>query len=324
MLLLLGCTGSSEDPHTPCVDDVERSFASIDASGTALSIGDGTVFEAGNAWRYTLTVDNEFGLDNHLQGLARMGPFLFISGGDAQRTQADVFVGELGGQMLGRVPLDEGDEWHAGGIDLLDGVLAVPTERLRVEGDEHTASLRLFDVTDPLASVPLDVIDLGTNATAHAVGMTRVGDQVLLASWDDRQLDLFWRGDTTPFGVIEAANMVSEVPDAGTPGVNGQSVNLLQQCDGQVYAVLADNTSDLPIDGGTDFAELFLLDVDQLTLTKVASKALVCPPDQGCNFRAAGGVWVDEDAQVRLYSTPYYRDGEAGLTRVGEFAPTAR
>ena len=73
-----------------------------------------------------------------------------------------------------------------------------------------------------------------------------------------------------------------EGDEAGTPGMNGQSVNLIEQCDSTVYAVLTDNTSDFPVDGYTDFGELFRLDLDPPALTKGSSRAFECPENQGC------------------------------------------
>ncbi len=330
LLLAIGACSTPEAP-TPCVPDVPAAFEAVSGTATALAIADGHVF-AGEPLRYAFDQDNDWGIDNHLQGITRSGDRLFISGGDVRRQRADVFVAEqLDGswQMTGELALDQGSEWHAGGIDSHDGVLAVPTENLRGALGPRSASIRLFDVGRDGGDALIEVVPLADGVTtAHAAGLAVVEGTPWLASWDDQRID-WYRGrgtgprdgfESEPAATTNAADVAIEVPEAGTEGMHGQSLALVAECGGGLYALMGDNTSDLPIDGGTNFIDLYRVHPEAgMAMSKVGSRAVDCPADQGCNLRAAGGAWVAEDAEIGVYSTPYWRDAEAGLTRLGEF-----
>jgi len=93
---------------------------------------------------------------------------------------------------------------------------------------------------------------------------------------------------------------------------NYQSINLVTQCDGDLYLIgTHENTL---TQTGEDFADAFLLtngSGDDVAIEKKAIKHLVCG-NRGvnhCNLDAAGGVYVDPEGQLYIYGTEHDNDG---------------
>lgn len=339
-LTLLGCAAEPGSPKpadpavTPCVPDAHAAFSELPAVAAPRSLPDGDVFRGDSAWHYTLTLENGLGIDNHFQGVARIGNTLWVSGSDAMRLRAEVLSARLAGdpqrdRVMDVHVLDSGVEWHGGGIAVLDDVLVVPTENTREALGERRSTVRLFHAPDPHTLTPIAELDRGPGSVTHAAGIARTDRGLLLVTWDDQAFALYRSASADPadgfdphaVATIHASDIAIETAEAGTPGVHGQAVTLLTQCDGEVFAVLNDNTLDLPVDGGVDFADLYALELGAgpAQMRKIASRALSCPPEQGCNLRAAGGVWVSPAGTLTLYSVPHHRDGDRQHTPLGVF-----
>ena len=79
---------------------------------------------------------------------------------------------------------------HASGIQLFDNLLAIGTEG---GTDPHKSSVVFYDLTDPDKPQPLKVKINRQEDTAGAIGLTRVGDSLLLAvgGWDSDRIDFY-------------------------------------------------------------------------------------------------------------------------------------
>lgn len=118
---------------------------------------------------------------------------------------------------------------------------------------------------------------------------------------------------------------------------DAQNIDLLRQCDGELFLLLFQDTSSLsPVVPGADLARLYRVtftpdDAPQSpSLELISQREFSC---RACNFDAASGAYVSPDQQLALYGMQHFRHPLAaidllrdGPTIVGlsEFWPSAR
>lgn len=216
---------------------------------------------------------------------------------------------------------------HAGGLQALGHVLAVPVERGRevnpITGeviDPGASKVLFYDLTNPLSPVRLaNEVDHSPLADeAGAAFMARLADgRVLLGIGraDSNILDFYVSSGTdlhTTGFVHFDTWFESELTGGDSEFGNYQSINLVTQCDGALFLVgTHENTA---TQTGRDFADTFRLTNaagDDVAIEKVAANHLVCG-NRGvnhCNLDAAGGVYVDPGGQLYVYGTEHDNDG---------------
>ena len=113
---------------------------------------------------------------------------------------------------------------------------------------------------------------------------------------------------------------------------NYQNINLIRQCDGQLFFVGLHNNVNLGgvLGGGEDWADLFKLDLlpvsqtgnpgvvaHHTVITKIANRHMSC--QDMCNFDAGAGMYVDTNGGLFIYGVEHWR--HSGVVRVNEFRP---
>ena len=312
-----------------------------------------------------------------MQRLAN-GKFLAISGGDWRASTSHVFivrmgtrrkVGPWGSNALtkDRRPPDEDrivriigvdqQMWHAGGMDVMGDILAVPVEYpppktlplkalanlpLPHHGNRPSSRIVFLDVKNPLNPRRLrpTIERLGVKATAVALTKLPNG-HYLAAVFSAQGLDLY---------LSKTKNFASGFRDKATTwhphqlrALDGQprefggfqTINFISQSNGRLYLVGLRNTSPMPPTiGGDNNVELFTVDIpdtdrkpaDALggvsmpTLTRVASRRFECKHRQ-CNMAAAAGAYVDHGRLI-VYSAYHWR--HRGILRFNEFCGLTR
>ena len=203
---------------------------------------------------------------------------------------------------------------HAGGIQALGTLLAVPNE----QKDAHATRIEFFDMSTPTQPNLVSTLTRGglMSDEAGAVALTRLQDGKLLMAvgrvesyWIDFYLSLGtspnsgWRHmyswhRSALFSVIGNNNYGDY-----------QNLNFVTRCgDGALFLVGMHQDGDL---WGDDFADLFQVKwnghLRSASLTKVANRHLDC--DGKCNMDASGGVYVDPNGRLILYSTEHALNG---------------
>ena len=215
--------------------------------------------------------------------------------------------------------------WHAGGISLMGEVLAVP-----LENDERS-EIHFYDVSNPRQIAHFSAfIDRREEVArdgegevkmkAGAVALCQLTNGYYLCGvWaeDPTRVD-FYLSNSTSFreGFGPMARWLWADFDY-TEGPSYQAVNFLQSGNGTVSMVGTECTS---LFNGTDRADLYRIRLDPATLknSPVLKKPILerlgsiklegtGHRDQYYNLAAAGGIHVDREGRLLLYSAHYWR-----------------
>ncbi len=349
----------SVDPNDRRVDDVEARFERIPTHGAPIRArSNGRIPPP---W-YTASLKNRLGFRNHFQSVVRVpnSNYLVLSGGNQGEPMSRLFVVHLasregqsplgflapyGGppppedRIVSTVPLDSG-MWHAGGLSLVNGVLAVPI----YGGNPLHGKVLFFDLTDPERPEQLAVDIDRPGRKAYAVAMTRLPDgRHLVAVLSDRdglprRMD-FYRSRSSdlargfdPNPVTWRAEQVKATNGQDANFGDFQNLNFITQTDDQLFLIGLHNTAPsidpLP---GRDYADLYRVELagsvtpadgsaDAPVITKIANKHLRCE-DGGCNLDAGGSVYIDDSEALIVYATAYWLDH--GILKMTEFSAAA-
>jgi hypothetical protein len=188
--------------------NVVRQFQSLCTRGDRIAVRAGFDQAAFDDFRYS-TLHDEGGLNNHMQGVARVGNHLLVTGSFPYDTpRGDLFVMRLGSRGLDPGPwgsnvvrdrvapsadrlvnyyaVDTPTWWHAGSFALLDSVAAVP-----LEGSGRDSRVRFLDLSDPEEPRVIKKDDIPR--PAHLGGVCAatflLGGRRLLAVWSDSEKD---------------------------------------------------------------------------------------------------------------------------------------
>jgi hypothetical protein len=222
---------------------------------------------------------------------------------------------------------------HAGGIQLTGRILAVPFE------NDQESRVVFYDLTNPHAPVEgsnhvdhsnyadeagtASIIKLASNKFMLVIGRSNAN---ILDFYISRTYDI----RTTEFDWFDTWNESELLPDPSGDSefANYQNLNLVTGCDGVIYAVGTHNSTKSGI--GEDFVDLFRLDSwgsNDVRITKIAKRHVYCTyggslgDSQQCNLDAAGGIYVDPEGRLFVYSTEHDNDGPQNSVKFEEFRP---
>lgn len=334
-------------PVTGCVTDVPGRFAALatdPAPEQYLSAINGGVLP----WpRYTDSAANSFGFLEHFQGLQRIGRYLLVSGGVAygpptsqlilvemgSRGADETWAPPAGGPAFVPAPEDaivatfdlDPTLWHAGGIQVADGIVAVP-----LAGDDVPSELRFYDLSDlsaPRELAPRVVRD----HDLYVAALTRMPDGRFLALWwDDVVMELtFSLTSDLDDGLDETSALIVPADVAGGFQEGGcgvacgtyQAMNLVRDCGGPLFLVATRNSEKLsPTIPGDNLASLYELGWagGEPTMSLVDRREFACH-DRQCNFAAASGVAVLGD-DLALYGAYHWLQDDGTRLLFQEFA----
>jgi len=234
---------------------------------------------------------------------------------------------------------------HAGGAQLSGKILAVPLES---SGDSKIR----FYVVEPSGSpqpLPKMIERKGLSNEAGAVAFTKIAGGLFVVAVgraDSEKIDFYVSNTvdakTTSYWYLSTwskSSVKSKLSGDSRWGAY-QSINFVSQCDGKLFLVGTHNDSKGGL--GDDWVDAYLVDnvvtsflppnagekkiVKDVTLTKVAKRHLHCSFSWGgagdakyCNLDAAGGVYVDPEGELIVYSTTHTDSGPNGTMNMMEF-----
>jgi hypothetical protein len=311
---------------------------------------------------YTSSIENELGLGEHFQGIQRIGQFLIISGGvktglrrsqlilikmESQPPNGPWALPDYGSDYKNPSSLDrivkvkdiDCPKWHAGGIQALGSIVAVP-----VYGDKKGSEVRFFTLdesaNDLLPEANLTLVKPASEAKAVALAKLPNG-HFMLVTWDDEKLE-FHYNPSADFenGFPQHPNAVvnkREIPENFQPGENGigggtyQSLNfVVDKTDAAnrsktVYLVAARNSEKAsPTIMGIDYLDLYKFEWPngfkrKPLISLVEHRQIFCY-NQQCNFGAGAGIYLDDEQHLFLYGASHWLHGGNSRYNFNEYS----
>jgi hypothetical protein len=360
-------------PDPVRVEDVPGQLRTLNPAGEYLAVHAG---ESMDPLLYTTLPENADGVHNHFQGIQRLssGRHIVVSGSNWQPGPrgGEIYIAELGsrcaeGPWLSNLtfskeppPKDrivtaitvDSLHWHAGGMDVLGPILAVPLEnndrpwleRL-VTGSgrpraPEASEVCFFDLTDPVSprffrGPDQRIVRPGFKGGACA--LTRLPNgHYLCGMWSDSdsgpmRLDLYLSESPVFDGRFrQSPGAVSTwVPDNTNTDCRAfffQTINFLHDTDGRLYL------AGFCQDGKTHCCELYTFDIPNAHRPPAAGKG-IDPPivrrvrprvsvhcgNAHCDMRGSGSAFVTAGG-INVYSLAQYRGRKTGdVVRFSEF-----
>ena len=228
-------------------------------------------------------------------------------------------------KVIGKIDEDEGFD-HAGGLQALGDVLAVPLENGTI------SRVVFYDVADPKAPKRLTTLERPDIGEAGSAGLVDLPDGKILlvvGRKGDQTLDVYTTTakDFTGFHLdatwsVKTDGVKSALPDGDKKLGDYQNLDVLRACDDKLY-LLGTHREGVLV--GTDFVDLYALDLPaggQPILTKVAKRHMYCAnsgEDAQCNLDAAAGAYVTPSGELHVYAVEHDNDGPGGSIKMKEF-----
>ncbi len=205
---------------------------------------------------------------------------------------------------------------HAGGMQALGHVLAVPFERSGTLVRAGASKVVFYDVREPLNPVRLtndvDHTDLSDEAGTATLGKLANGHFLLAIGRGGANTLDFYVSDTNDlkttgyqwFDTWHEGELTGGDSEFG----DYQSLNFVAQCDGSLFMIGTHRNLGATL--GRDFIDVFHLSNatgNRVAIRKVANKHVVC--DGNCNLDAAGGAYVDPNGRLYVYGATHDNDG---------------
>lgn len=329
-----------------CVTDVLDSFQKIQGSVNTnkylAAWSDGKI-----PWpRYTSQIANNFGIQNHFQGINRLnyhtgqGDYAVVSGGDPHANESHLFVVRMdsrshswkwGGNLKGSGDPDSRDKivatidldgtyWHAGGMQVNGRTLAVPVEN----SDLGRSRIYFYDMQNPASPLKLGFQIRRDHRKAGAAAFTRLPDgRFLTAAWSDSDSNYgkdieFYLSNSSSLGAgfsgsyrRWSANNVRCENGQDCNFSDFQTINFVNQCDGRLFMIGTHNTSSAaPTLPGKDYADLYRLDFPGgyggAPNVTKVANKHLYCHDSQCNFDAGGGVYVADSDRIWIYGAYHW------------------
>lgn len=210
---------------------------------------------------------------------------------------------------------------HAGGPQVAGHLLAVPYE---ARGD--SATVVFYDVSAPSAPRRVGRVRYrspgweGSPAHASLAALTRLADGRWLLVVGERSSKALGFHVSADTGLVGDPEFLPIQVQAG--GVVGglQNLNVVTQCDGEVFLAGMHNTGFPPPSLGHDHLHWYAFEAggDGLRLVERGERGLTC---EECNFGAGAGLYVTPDGGIVLYGIGRGVGGPGRTAQLEEFAP---
>jgi hypothetical protein len=325
------------------VPDVAAAFGRIRRRGHFLGAWDGQVFTRD---RYTTSLDNKLGLNNHFQGMARLGRHLVLSGGDPHKPAGELYVVRMASRkvtqpfrsnlwkstlppeddtVIARVQVDSG-RWHAGGLDATGDLVVVP-----LEGGGADSRVVFYDFTDPEAPRRIEEATIERDAPlASAAALAQRDDgRFVVAIWhyDTRRKLDFYLSRTKFIEDGFDGPVTVALPKGIYDFVAYQCIQFVMQEDGALFLAGFENTSEqAPTKPGVDLAHLWRVTLPGgapldgewpgLAIEQVTWRQFTCR-DRQANMDAGASLWVDPGGGLHAYACYHWR--QDNVIRFSEF-----
>ena len=207
-------------------------------------------------------------------------------------------------KVIGKVDEDSGFD-HAGGMQTLGDVLAVPLENGKI------SRVIFYDVSDPKTPKRLTTLERPDFGQAGSAGIMDLPDGktlLVVGRKGDQTIDFYTTTakDFTGFHLDATWNVdkagVQTTSDDKNFG-DYQNLDVLRACDDKLY-LLGTHREGVLV--GTDYVDLFALELSpKPVLTKVAKRHMYCAnsgEDAQCNLDAAAGAYVTPSGELHVYA----------------------
>jgi hypothetical protein len=333
--------------RSPALNDVRAAFGAIRAAGTPMGFGSGPFGPDAGVFDYKLGLVGRKST-SHWEGMGRLegSPHLVMSANEdgelllVRMGSRPAGSGRWGTNRSGKgappssdaiVPFASGQTTfklgtpgysHLGGLSVVGDYVAVGLEK---EGDSSTdAFIHLVDFSSPTS--PRAVWSFRhPHSSGGTVALTKRPDGFFLLAvggWGSRTVD-FYRSTSSSLEATTWTHLrqwsrkecVNAVPKDSTCFAEYQNLTFVAQTDGRLFFIGTNrNGSDedwLDLHEVTGIPTANETSAPALRITKVAKKHMVC--NDGCNFKAAGGVFVNGAAQeIYVYATAWRRTTTSG------------
>ncbi|MDR4495175.1 MAG: hypothetical protein R3B74_12270 [Nitrospirales bacterium] len=341
----LGSTTALSDTN-PCLRDVRAEFLKVRTHGDKLGFHHtqtpGAYSQPGHS---------------HYQGIQRFGKFLAVSGSASQAGEILIIdmstrptTGRFRSNRLSSDTPPANDRvvkvieasrtlTHAGGFQVVGDILVVGME------GGNISEVVFYNIKDP--GNPQELYRIPRSGTIGGFSeKPSAGATALVKRPDGKFVLIVGRSDSNVLDVYlsQATNLLTntfqhadswherELQGMDREFGNYQNINLIRQCDGQLFFVGLHKNLGVGgvIRGGEDWADLFKLELLQLgqtgnpgfvghhtVITKVANRHMYC--QNICDFDAGAGVYVDTNGELFIYGVEHWR--HSGVVRVNEFRP---
>jgi len=246
--------------------------------------------------------------NGHFQGVAHLNnQVLAISASCNGRAEVFIFkwpilIGQGVCVEISRMNAGTSTFDHAGGIQIVDNILAVGVEDFV---DKKSSIVKFFDLNDPFNPINLDNLEIVRQSseerrkTAGAVGLVKMADYYLLVvgSWNSDTLD-FYKSRTDDLLELENRfelfaswhkdNISNQNLWIDDNWANYQSLNLVSYPNSELYLVGGHGRY-----LGKDWIDLYkvIIEASSIELVKVSKRHLTC--NDGTSFLYAGGIIID-------------------------------
>ncbi|MFO0736140.1 MAG: hypothetical protein U0270_09680 [Labilithrix sp.] len=224
-------------------------------------------------------------------------------------------------KVIGKVDIDEGFE-HAGGLQTLGDVLAVPLE------NGKASRVVFYDVADPKAPRRLTTVERPDIGEAGSAGLAELPDGrtlLVVGRKGDQTLDFYTTAatDLTGFHLdstwsVKVDGVKTTIDD--TNFGDYQNLDVLRACDDRIY-LLGTHREGVLV--GVDYVDLFVLELGaKPVITKIAKRHMYCATsgeDAQCNLDAAAGAYVTPSGALHVYAVEHDNDGPGGSIKMKEF-----
>ena len=281
------------------------SISIINAQSTALamvSASDPTVLKFSKN-------GHKFPILGHLQGVQKLDDRHLVISGSGQAYFFIVRWSSLGinanevGQVIKMVKIKDNfpeiKSRHAGGIQVVDKILAIGTEKC------GKSNVIFYDLSNPSNPIPIRNKIVRNHNTAGAVSIVKQANNYLLAvgNWSSKEID-FYTSDGFNFSSFTLQKTWKKSQKDTSDWIDEnwgkyQGLNLFREQDGQLYLVGFHRSRN------ENWADLYALDINACSSTmlkKVDEKRLDCI--DRASFRYSGGLYMaDLNTDITLFAT---------------------
>jgi len=303
---------------------------------------------------------------NHFQGIQRHGKYLFLSAGVAPRSKnspgSRLIVVEMGTRspkeswswpsyQLEDSPYDfrypdprdrivkvvtiDVNLWHAGGLQLMGTILAVPIYGKLPQAKKASSQVRFYDISAPTKPKEIKALRIDNRRTrkAYAVGLSTLpGGRKVAIVWDDKTLDFY----LTTSATSKTWQRISQVRGESIPKFpqnkhsQYQCLNLIRDTiSGDLYLIGFRNSNPLsPVIEGKNYADIYRVVLDpQDPPTDTNAGQMIQKvkglhfkgDDSYCSFNAGGGLHITPGGNIFVYGTPHWLHNDNARCNFIEF-----
>ncbi len=325
--------------NNPLVQNVEQQFNNMLDNPTTIGAHNPGIIEYPN-YIYSGN-DNNFGKDNHFQGIIRfprhlgLGQYFALSGSDKDDKTSNLFIIKINSQnkrifntnikkgkpneydnIIQNIKLSK-SLYHAGGMQTCGQYLAIPLEG-RSNGrvwfykcSERNGSLHLKKIYPENPKYKYQPLEVRTTSYhAGTVAFIKLSDgYYLVGVWTDDK-GLFLYESNKPYlkaGFKRIAILKRNLFQIRNEPPQYQMINFVQDLSGKLYLIGTENTSNIsPIINKKRVADLFQIKIKDQNMSITLKNTKTFNARNTSNFDAGCGIYIPNQANMFMYSCHHF------------------